>query len=60
MHVTWGTYKGLADHHGCVRCHDDRHRTAGGRTIPMSCDTCHVILAYGEENPSILNRLGIK
>lgn len=60
MDVNWGTYRGLAGHHGCVRCHDDEHRNADGEPIPRDCNTCHVILAYGERNPNILQRLGIK
>ena len=63
MNVTWGTYPnniGHTDSAGCFRCHDGSHSTADGRTIANDCDSCHTMLAVDEENPKILNDLGMK
>ncbi|MEJ2721909.1 MAG: NapC/NirT family cytochrome c, partial [bacterium] len=52
MNIGYGTYRinlGHRDGGGCFRCHDDSHRTAGGRAIPQDCDLCHIIIA--EEEP---------
>ncbi len=57
MKITWDTYRNLDGHFGCLRCHDGEHRTAAGREIPLTCETCHVIEAYQERNPAILKRL---
>jgi len=57
MNITWDTYRNLDGHFGCLRCHDGEHRTAAGREIPLTCETCHVIEAYQERDPAILRRL---
>jgi hypothetical protein len=62
MKVTWGTYLnnlGHMDTPGCFRCHDGNHTSAGGKTIPNDCDTCHELKAVDEKNPAILTDLGI-
>lgn len=62
MKVTWGTYLnnlGHMDSPGCFRCHDGNHTSAGGKTIPNDCDTCHELKAVDEKNPAILSDLGI-
>ena len=63
MKVTWGTYIndiGHTDYPGCFRCHDGNHVSADGQMIPNDCDTCHHLLAVGEQNPKILSDLGLK
>ena len=63
MNVTWGTYLndlGHMDFPGCFRCHDGSHVAADGQTIPNDCDTCHHLLAVGEQDPKILSDLGLK
>jgi hypothetical protein len=62
MKVTWGTYLnnlGHMDTPGCFRCHDGNHTSAGGKTIPNDCDSCHELKAVDEKNPQILSDLGI-
>jgi hypothetical protein len=62
MNITWGTYLnnlGHMDTPGCFRCHDGNHSSAGGKTIPNDCDTCHEVKAVDEKNPAILADLGI-
>lgn len=62
MKVNWGTYLnnlGHMDSPGCFRCHDGNHTSAGGKTIPNDCDTCHELKAVDEKNPAILSDLGI-
>ncbi|MBI4892692.1 MAG: cytochrome C, partial [Acidobacteria bacterium] len=62
MNVRWGDYPnnlGHTDFDGCFRCHDDRESTAGGRSIPGDCETCHKTLANEEESPKILADLGL-
>lgn len=62
MKITWGTYLnnlGHMDAPGCFRCHDGNHTSAGGKTIPNDCDTCHELKAVDEKNPAILTDLGI-
>jgi nitrate/TMAO reductase-like tetraheme cytochrome c subunit len=63
MNVLWGTYPnniGHQDFLGCFRCHDGSHESADGKTITGDCDACHNILAMEEENPKILQDLGIE
>ena len=62
MKITWGTYinnLGHMDFPGCFRCHDGNHASAGGKTIPNDCDTCHEAKAMDEKNPAILTDLGL-
>jgi len=66
MNIGWGTYtdqrghdKDFAENFGCFRCHDDMHSTEDGESISQDCDTCHTVLAQEEENPEILQTLGI-
>jgi len=60
MAVTWGTYRSMAGHLGCQRCHDDNHEDQEGETISMECGLCHVLLAEKEKNPPILKALGLQ
>jgi hypothetical protein len=53
--VTWGTYPNHRGHqtgsaalHGCFRCHDDKHKTAGGEVLSGDCAICHETLAQDE------------
>ena len=62
MKITWGTYLnnlGHMDSLGCFRCHDGNHTSAGGKTIPNDCDSCHELKAVDEKNPAILSDFGI-
>lgn len=63
MKIGWGTYPSHLGHRttteGCFRCHDDEHATkpegkdAKKKVIGQDCDTCHDVLADGEEKPSV-------
>ncbi len=60
MNIGWGTYPSLLGHEettGCFRCHDETHATPSGKTISQDCETCHSMLADGEEDPEILKKL---
>lgn len=63
MKVTWGTYPNNIGHMnfpGCFRCHGTLHLASDpSKMVPMSCNTCHNILAMGQANPKILKTLGI-
>jgi hypothetical protein len=63
MDVTWGTYPNNIGHKnfpGCFRCHDESHETETGEVISQDCATCHAVLAWEEENPEVLEQLGIE
>jgi len=32
---------------GCFRCHGSGHVNEAGESLPITCDTCHVIVAQG-------------
>jgi nitrate/TMAO reductase-like tetraheme cytochrome c subunit len=61
MNVTWGTYPNHIGHQedvgGCFRCHDEAHTSDDGQTISQECTNCHVLLAYEEEEPEVLQTL---
>lgn len=63
MRIGWNTYWSNIGHHGenfvggCARCHDGSHVSASGKTIPIDCNTCHVILAENQQHPEILQKL---
>ncbi|MDX1983225.1 MAG: NapC/NirT family cytochrome c [Bryobacteraceae bacterium] len=62
MKVTWGTYPNNIGHNdfpGCFRCHDDDHKSAGGKAIGQDCNSCHELLAMEEKSPKILGDLGL-
>jgi hypothetical protein len=59
MGITWGTYPSMTAHLGCMRCHDGEHLDDDGVEISMDCENCHVMLAQKEEDPEILQQLGI-
>jgi formate-dependent nitrite reductase cytochrome c552 subunit len=63
MRLTWGTYPNNIGHQnfpGCFRCHDSEHESSDGRVVEQDCESCHTILAWDEENPEILQQLGIE
>lgn len=63
MKVTWGTYPDNLSHidfPGCFRCHDDAHSSKEGKAISQDCTSCHNVLAWDEEDPKILEELGLK
>lgn len=57
--VEWGTYPSLANHAGCLRCHDGEHADDAGEVISIDCDSCHAVLATQETEPEILELLGL-
>jgi len=60
MKVWWDTYPNHIGHEqsdGCFRCHRRSMRTAERKQISDDCDTCHVLLAEGEEDPDIMSVL---
>lgn len=62
MGVSWGTYDNNIGHTnsaGCFRCHDDAHLTKNDEAISQDCTLCHAMLAWDEEDPSILAELGL-
>ncbi|MBW7863398.1 MAG: NapC/NirT family cytochrome c [Candidatus Hydrogenedentes bacterium] len=62
MNLTWGTHPNNIGHEqspGCFRCHDDSLTDDKGRSIGQDCEACHKILAWDEENPEILQQLGL-
>ena len=67
MEVTWATYPNnighpndQSDFQGCFRCHDDMHSSDEGDMISGDCTICHSVLAMQEEEPAILDELGIE
>ncbi len=61
MRVTWGTYSnniGHTDAPGCFRCHDEEHKSKGGKVIGQDCSGCHELLATDEKAPKILTDFG--
>lgn len=60
MGIKWGTYPNFLGHTttpGCFRCHDNKHKTADGKSISRSCGLCHSVLADEEEDPEVLKQL---
>lgn len=63
MRLGWGAHPnnlGHDDFPGCFRCHDDKHKSADGKTITQECDACHAVLAMDETDPKVLGELGLK
>jgi cytochrome c2 len=53
MKVYWNTYPNNIGHFyfpGCFRCHDGKHKSQDGRTIPKDCNLCHTIIDQIQEN----------
>ena len=60
MKLDWGTYPNHIGHEkspGCFRCHAGNHSTPSGETITVDCRVCHVIVAWDEASPQILQLL---
>ena len=52
MKANWRAYPehiGHKDWPGCVRCHDDQHKSADGKRVIAfkHCSSCHTLLAQG-------------
>jgi hypothetical protein len=50
MNARWKDYPNHIGHitsKGCLRCHDNNHRSESGRVISRDCNLCHTILAQG-------------
>lgn len=64
MNIGWGTYpnhNGHTESEGCFRCHSDSHSSLdGAHVISQDCTACHNVLAWDEENPDILDMLGLQ
>ncbi|MCB9870073.1 MAG: NapC/NirT family cytochrome c [Planctomycetes bacterium] len=58
--LEWGSYPTFTAHDGCFRCHDNKHKNAKGEPIASKCSTCHVVLSERQENPAVLETLGIR
>jgi transposase len=61
MKVNWKTYASNIGHRnwpGCFRCHDGRHVSASGKTLPNGCTECHTmpqrgpLMPLGSESPA--------
>jgi hypothetical protein len=51
MKVNWREYPDHIGHkitRGCFRCHGDHHVSDDGRTLQLSCNECHSIIAQGQ------------
>jgi NapC/NirT cytochrome c family protein len=62
MDLGWGTHPDNIGHTtsvGCFRCHDEAHETEAGEVIRQDCLMCHSVLAMEEEEPAILEELGM-
>jgi hypothetical protein len=60
MDIWWDTYPNHIGHTqsaGCERCHTRGMRTEDRENITNDCDTCHIVLAEGEEDPDLLTVL---
>ena len=63
LRVGWGNYPNNLGHDafpGCFRCHDDKHKTADGKTITQDCGVCHEAVAVEESSPEVLKTLGLE
>jgi hypothetical protein len=63
MKLGWNTHPNNLSHvnsPGCFRCHDDTHASAEGKVIKQDCTSCHQVLAWEEENPQLVQDLGVK
>ncbi len=57
MNVWWNTYPDHIGHQqspGCMRCHGSELRDEQGAGISEDCNTCHVLIARGEQEPKTL------
>jgi hypothetical protein len=57
MRVDWRTHPNNIGHlysPGCFRCHDGQHVSAGGKVIPNSCNTCHIVLQQMESGAPVM------
>jgi hypothetical protein len=46
---------------GCFRCHDGSHADKTGRTIANACNTCHTLIAQGNQpEPGTVSLQGLK
>ena len=63
MKLDWGYHPnniGHEDFPGCFRCHAGSLEAKDGTTVSADCEACHQVLAQDEENPEILEQLGLK
>jgi len=60
MNLGWNAYPNHAGHErspGCFRCHAGDHATEEGEPISFDCRPCHMIVAWDEASPEILELL---
>lgn len=63
MKVTWNIYPnhiGHQDSPGCMRCHDNKHKTEDGDKVGKKCNTCHNLVAEEESDSKLLQELGVQ
>jgi hypothetical protein len=63
MKVTWNLYPNHIGHQespGCMRCHDNKHKTADGDKVGKKCGTCHELVAEEESDSKLLQELGLQ
>lgn len=60
MRVDWRTHPNNIGHlysPGCFRCHDGQHVSAGGKVIPNTCNTCHIVLQQMESGAPVMGNI---
>ncbi|MEI6696480.1 MAG: NapC/NirT family cytochrome c [Bacteroidota bacterium] len=60
MKVDYSAYPrhiGHLETNGCFRCHNERFKSASGKTISKDCNLCHTIVAQGKSQS--VNYIGI-
>lgn len=63
MKVTWNLYPNHIGHKespGCMRCHDNKHKTDDGDKVGKKCGTCHNLVAEEESDSKLLQELGLQ
>ncbi|MBI4549528.1 MAG: NapC/NirT family cytochrome c [Candidatus Omnitrophica bacterium] len=63
MKVSWKAYPeniGHKDAPGCFRCHDNKHKTAGGEILTNDCNSCHIIMEQGKPGAIESNTGGLE
>jgi len=62
MKASWKSYPENIGHlisPGCFRCHDNNHKTAGGKVLSNECTLCHSIIEQGPVDATEKNADGL-
>ncbi|MEI7998116.1 MAG: NapC/NirT family cytochrome c [Candidatus Omnitrophota bacterium] len=62
MKASWKAYPDNIGHlisTGCFRCHDNKHKTAEGKTLSNECTLCHTIIEQGDPGSTEKNTDGL-